>query len=376
MPGSIFILHDDRTLIEMTEAPYNSEAVLQLLLADYPNLLAGDQIDPDHPRRWLLISREMRVSGDEGADRGYLDNLFLDQDAVPTLVEVKRSDNTQIRREVVGQMLDYAANGVAFWSVDDIRARFEETCRQHGVDPDEKLRECLGANDAGEDYWQRVKTNLQAGRIRLIFVADKIPLGLRRIVEFLNGQMELAEVLAIEIRQHIGQGLKALAPMLIGQTAAAQRAKSAGARPSRKWDESTFFAELHVRHPDAVPVARRILEWSKINVGGNIWWGEGTQSGSFVPILRHKGTDHQLFAVYTYGRFETFFQHYRRKPPFDLETLRVEKLNRLNAIPGISLGPESVSKRPSISLETLLEDGRIESLLGVYEWVLEQIRNS
>ncbi len=247
----------------------------------------------------------MRVFGDEGADRGYLDHLFLDQDTVPTLVEVKRSENAQIRREVVGHMLDYAANGVAFWSVDDIRSRFEESCRRQGTDPDAKLRECLGADDAGQDFWQRVKTNLQAGRIRLIFVADKIPPGLRRIVEFLIGQMEFAEVLAIEVRQHLGQGLKALAPMLIGQTAAAQRAKSAGTRPTRKWDKNSFFAELQAKHPAAVPVARRILEWAKSNVG-NIWWGEGTRDGSFVPIFRHKGIDHQLFAVYTYGRLETF----------------------------------------------------------------------
>ena len=143
MPGSIFILHDDGTLVEMKETPYDSEALLQELLADYSNLLAGDQIDPDNPRRWLLVTREMRVSGDESTDCGYLDHLFLDQDAVPTLVELKRSENTQIRREVVGQMLDYAANGVAFWSVDDIRARYEETCRQRGTDPDSKLRECL-----------------------------------------------------------------------------------------------------------------------------------------------------------------------------------------------------------------------------------------
>src|ERR1017187_7944894 len=120
MPGSIFILHENGTLIEMRETAYDSEALLQRLLADYSNLLAGDQINPDKPRRWLLVSREMRVSGDEGADRGSLDHLFLDQDAVPTLVEVKRSANTQIRREVVGQMLDYAANGVAFWSVEEI----------------------------------------------------------------------------------------------------------------------------------------------------------------------------------------------------------------------------------------------------------------
>jgi hypothetical protein len=100
------------------------------------------------------------------------------------------------------------------------------------------------------------------------------------------------------------------------------------------------------------------------------------QAGSFIPIFRQNGIDHQLFAVYTYGRLETFFQHYQRKPPFDSEPLRAEKLNRLNAIPGITLAPESVSKRPSISLEALSEDGRIDALLGVYEWVLHQIRNA
>jgi hypothetical protein len=60
-----------------------------------------------------------------------------------------------------------------------------------------------------------VETNLQAGRIRLIFVADEIPPGLRRIVEFLNRQMDPTEVVAIEVRQHVGPGLKALAPILL-----------------------------------------------------------------------------------------------------------------------------------------------------------------
>ena len=114
MPGSIFILHEDGTLIEMQETPYDSEVLLQRLLAEYSNLLAGDQINPHKPRRWLLASREMRVSGDEGTDRGYLDHLFLDKDAVPSLVAVKRSENTQVRRNVAGQMLDNAANGASW----------------------------------------------------------------------------------------------------------------------------------------------------------------------------------------------------------------------------------------------------------------------
>src|SRR5207248_11699537 len=106
-------------VVEMTEQPYDTEAVLQELLASYPNLLAGDQMDEAAPRRWLLVSREMGVPAkEEGGDRWSLDHLFLDQDAIPTLIEVKRSSDTRIRREVVGQMLEYAANAVVYWDVE------------------------------------------------------------------------------------------------------------------------------------------------------------------------------------------------------------------------------------------------------------------
>jgi hypothetical protein len=63
-------------------------------------------MDEELPRRWLLVSREVGVPlQEEGAGQMSLDHLFLDQGAVPTLVEVKRGSDTRIRREVVGQML-------------------------------------------------------------------------------------------------------------------------------------------------------------------------------------------------------------------------------------------------------------------------------
>ena len=61
--------------------------------------------------------------------------------------------------------------------------------------------------------------------MRLIFVADKIPAELRRIVELLNKQMNPAEVLAVEIQQHVAEGQEeeAFVPMLIRRTADAER---------------------------------------------------------------------------------------------------------------------------------------------------------
>lgn len=224
MSGGIFLIQSDGQLVEMKEQLYDTEAVLQELLAKYPNLLAGDQMDGTAPRRWLLISREMGVPDDEEeVDPWSLDHLFLDQVAIPTLVEVKRSSDTRIRREVVGQMLDYAANAVAYWPVEAVRARFEEACRQRGADPTKEIETLIGLGSDPDGFWQRVKTNLQAGRVRMVFVADVIPPELRRIVEFLNGQMDPAEVLAVEIKQFVGQGLKTLVPRVIGLTVAAKR---------------------------------------------------------------------------------------------------------------------------------------------------------
>ena len=113
--GGIYLIHSEGELVEMKEQSYDSEDLLQGLLAKYPSVLAGDQMDDSAPRRWLLISREAALPSEEGGTgRWSIDHLFLDQDAIPTIVEVKRSTDTRIRREVVGQILDYAANAVVY----------------------------------------------------------------------------------------------------------------------------------------------------------------------------------------------------------------------------------------------------------------------
>lgn len=91
----------------------------------------------------------------------------------------------RIRREVVGQMLDYAANALAYWPVDKIRSwaadRYagtaglnEALCRLLSPTSNED------PTDLVETYWQRVEENLRSGRVRLLFVADELPRELPR----------------------------------------------------------------------------------------------------------------------------------------------------------------------------------------------------
>ena len=166
-------------------------------------------------------------------------------------------------------MLDYEANSVAYWPIESIRKAFEELCNETGKDPSGQIRELIQADpdeiNLIEGFWNQVRTNLQAGRIRLIFVADKIPRELQQIVEFLNGQMSPAEVLAIELRQYKNGKLTTLVPKVIGQTAASNSRKNPP-QFGGKWDEESFFRQLRIRcNSEEIKAAARILTWTKEN---------------------------------------------------------------------------------------------------------------
>jgi hypothetical protein len=49
----------DNAQVEMVSTSYDSENLLQKLLADYAQILAGEQINSQVPRRWLPIDREV-----------------------------------------------------------------------------------------------------------------------------------------------------------------------------------------------------------------------------------------------------------------------------------------------------------------------------
>ncbi len=368
--GRIYLLNQENTLIAMTEQPYDSESLLQQLLATHADLLAGEQINRDVPRRWLLVTREMSVPDElDGPGRWSLDHLFLDQDGVPTLVEVKRSCDSRIRREVVGQMLDYAANAVAYWPVDDIRSRFVSRCAQERADPVESLDSFLNGVMDEESFWKRVSENLRKGRIRMVFVADDIPSELQRIVEFLNQQFVEAEVFAVEVRQFVGGGVTTLVPRVVGQTL---KPHSSDAKAGRQWDKISFFEALQERSGDqAVHAARRLLDWAE-SQNLNIFWGRGYQMGSFIVSRLSPLGQHFMFGVWTYGKFDIPFQWMSSVQPFTDDDKRRELAKQLEPIVGVTIPDELLSKRPPYPLSTLTPDN-LDAFLRVFEWMDSQI---
>jgi len=376
MSDGIFLIQGKDNLVEMTARPYDSEDFLQALLARFPEIIPGGQIDETDPRRWLLVSREMPVPAEDGGGGQWsLDHLFLDQDGVPTLVEVKRGGNPEARRLVVAQMLDYAANGVLYWSRETIQNALAKRLGNNGQSVDEEIASFLDGEEDVDGFWSQVMTNLQAGKIRLIFLADQIPRELRRIVEFLNEQMDPAEVLAIEVKQYVGEGGAAtLVSRLVGQTAFKKQHKTSG--PGRPWDEDRFFAALTERcEPEIAGIGKKLYDWSLSNMD-SVGWGRGKHDGSFKAIARAENKNVTIFVVFTSGIIDFYFGGLASCSPFDRDAVRADLLAKLKGVPGLDLPDDAVDRYPKVSLSQLKSPGALDDLFGVLSWVREQLSSS
>jgi hypothetical protein len=275
-------------------------------------------------------------------------------------------------------MLDYAANGTLYWSLEQISAAFARRCERDGLDPDDVLGLFLGDDAEWEasEFWQAVKTNLQAGRVRLVFVADRIPSELRRIIEFLNDQMDPAEVMGVEVSQFVGEGQQALVPRVVGVTAEAERRKTVPASRGHRWDRESFFRELAAqRSADEVEATQRLHDWAEAR-GLDVKWGTGAKNGSFSPKARIGDDVAHLFSVYTDFNIQFSFGS-MKLPPFDQLEGRRRLADRLGAvIPGLEFDDSKLSGWPFSGRAALTGVDQVEAFLSVWDWYLDEVNGA
>ena len=150
------------------------------------------------------------------------------------------------------------------------------------------LAEQLGADRDFDAFWGKVAANLVAGRIRMLFVADRIPPELRKVVEFLNVQMRPAEVLAIELRQYQGEGLRTLVPILLGPDPGIDRSEGRGRRrqATRLWDRSRILEAFEgPRDPEASATAKNIVAWIEAKADRAVF-NDAPSYGFIAPEFR------------------------------------------------------------------------------------------
>lgn len=358
--AKIFLVgENDKILIPMEETPYAAEDILQTLLEDYPDLIPGDQINPDVPRRWLFVKREAGVpSAENSSDVWSLDHLFLDQDGVPTLIECKRASDTRIRREVVAQMLDYAANGTQYWPMERLRQDAAESAKQKGLSLDTVLAEIAGLTNEDEinSYWQIVEKNLREGKVRLVFVADEIPRELQRLVEFMNEKMNDIEVLAVEVKQFLGGAKTAVVPRVIGLTEAArQKSERTASTPQRSTNRQSFLESLPA---GTANFFTQVLDEAESR-GFIIYWG--TKGFSLRVRLESENRIGSFAYGWPHGGFEFYFSQ------LNLADDEAAKLRADLLAYGV------FREAGKFTLSTKVAEQNVSTMLDVYRFILNRM---
>lgn len=371
MSNVIFLKNNDNKLVPLTETLYEAEDDLQVLIENNHALLAGDQITPEEPRKWILISREYGVPNQEnGGAFWYLDHLFLDQDAIPTLVEVKRSTDTRIRREVIGQMLDYAANGTKYWKSDEIQKLYGGN-----LAADLEISE-----ERANDYWNLVDSNLKLGKIRLIFAADKIPESLQRVIEFMNNQMQDTEVLGLEIKQFTStDGKQLFAPKLIGRTLQAVEIKQKS--NSHRWDRDSFLEDVKMSNGEELALlAERILNDFHEALGCRIWYGKGAKHASIVIVCDgnkgKNGVKCQMFSFYAWTNSsycELYFKFW--KSPYDTDESKLKLKRKFEDILGITIDDKKIHGRQTFDARLLLDENKYRLFFNQIKKIADDFRS-
>jgi hypothetical protein len=99
-------------------------------------------------------------------------------------------------------------------------------------------------HDEGEiEIWDKVQRNLRQERLRLVFIADKFAPETQRIIEFLNRQMQLTEVYAVEVRQYAGVGMKTLVPRVLNPSIFQADRRVASSGTGELWTTDRFHGD-------------------------------------------------------------------------------------------------------------------------------------
>ncbi|MCX7834289.1 MAG: hypothetical protein N2490_08790 [Ignavibacteria bacterium] len=178
------VLFNERTI---------TEDWLHKFIFEYPEVLPIDEIDSSYAPL-IPIGREIPTSV------GSIDNLYISPDGYLTLVETKLWRNPEAKREVVGQILDYAKE-LTTWTF----SKLNESVK--------KSNETLHSSSKGiveimkdfdlieEDYEQiiidNIERNLKRGRMLLLIVGDGIRESVEEMVEYLQNSAQLQFTLGL-----------------------------------------------------------------------------------------------------------------------------------------------------------------------------------
>jgi hypothetical protein len=154
------------------------EAWLRDFLLAHPSTLPTGDIDPTYAEP-LPVCRELRTPA------GPVDCLFVTRFGGLVVVECKLWRNPQARREVVGQILDYAKE-LAAWDYADLQREVSIARGERGVDALHRIVAARFPDVEQAPFVDAVARNLARGRLMLLVAGDGIREGTEAIVQYVD----------------------------------------------------------------------------------------------------------------------------------------------------------------------------------------------
>ena len=154
-----------------------TESTFQELLFRNPKTLPISSIDKAYDGV-IPVCQELSTKA------GYVDALFVNKLGRLTLVEFKLWRNPQARREVIGQILDYAKE-LASWSYEDLQREISKASNKTG----NVLHELVHARHPEVDeaaFVDNVTRHLRRGEFLLLIIGDGIRENVANIVDFVQ----------------------------------------------------------------------------------------------------------------------------------------------------------------------------------------------
>lgn len=319
---------------------YTDEAHLQGILKEYPELIPG-------------VNAEAQVCIEFQSGVGPADVVAVDAINGLTLVECKLASNREVRREIIGQVLDYASR---FWrmSVEDFDEQWR-TRTSHSLFED---------SQTADELRSRLEANLSSGEFRIILAVDEINSDLRRIVEYLNHvTVSSVGVIAVVFSRSEHEGMEILSRQIYGEELA--EAKVAHSRLDRdRWSQDQFIAWVDENDPGASIAVRTLLQ--VLAESGFEIAGGKAQTPSLNMGIEVEGVGHKWpIAMYTQGKgasVELRFEDFKNLPEVaERYLLAAESVKNL-PIDGAEVRNVAFSKRPNLMLRDM-SDLQIRSLV-------------
>ena len=193
-----------------------NEEILRDLLFEHPQALPIAEIDANYDGL-LPVCRELSTPA------GFIDALYVNRMGNLTLAEFKLWRNPQARREVIGQVLDYAKD-LASWDYEDLQREVSRALGRSG----NILYELVAGTDptiSEAAFVDNITRHLRRGEILMLIVGDGIREGAVNIVEFVQQysglHFNLALVEAALYRD--GPGRLIVQPRVLARTEIIQR---------------------------------------------------------------------------------------------------------------------------------------------------------